>query len=97
MNDALREKAAAVENTAREMFPDLAKWLVGKPPSDQGAIIAALTARWLAGIVGATASETAAVRKQLLTVHVDWVRRLIPSYEEEMAARLRDRLEELEP
>lgn len=53
--------------------------LAGRPPQVQGAVLADLLAKWLAGhIFRGNPGETDALREKLLESHLDLVRRLIP-------------------
>ncbi len=52
--------------------------LAGRPPEVQGAVLADLTATWLASHFSTDANKTVALREQLLVMHIEFVRRLIP-------------------
>jgi hypothetical protein len=66
--------------------------LANRPATDQGAIIAMLAARWLAGhMVSGNRGATGKMRKELLATLVKTVRGLIEPEEAEMLANLRKR------
>jgi hypothetical protein len=66
--------------------------LANRPPADQGAIIALLTARWLAGhMVSGDRAATGKMREELLAAHVEAVRDLTEPQEAEILANLRKR------
>jgi hypothetical protein len=66
--------------------------LANRPATDQGAIIAMLAARWLAGhMVSGNRVATGKMRKELLATLVKTVRGLIEPEEAEMLANLRKR------
>ena len=66
--------------------------LAGREPQEQGAIIAMLTARWLAGhILASDRAATAELREGLIAAHVEAVRYLIEPEEAGILERLRKR------
>jgi hypothetical protein len=69
------ERAAEVERIIEQIRPVLFPLLAGKPPEIQGAVLADLTAIWLAGHFPAI---TAQLRDLLLKHHIAAVRDLIP-------------------
>ena len=52
--------------------------LAGHHPSAQGAALADLLATWLAGHVADTLENSEALRRELLDLHVEKVRELVP-------------------
>jgi hypothetical protein len=68
------ETAFLVRDIVERVMPLLA----GHGPDVQGAVFADLTAMWLAGFQGVDAP---ALRKRLLTMHVQTIRKLIPHNE----------------
>lgn len=58
--------------------------LYGREPEIQGAILAELLSRWLAGHFGETPEHTKALRDSLLGVHIKSVIELIPESEKEI-------------
>ncbi len=65
--------------------------LAGQSPEVQSAVLANLTALWLASHMGPDAETTAAYRRGLLDGHVQLVRDLIESSEAEILDGLVDR------
>lgn len=59
--------------TSRQLCADIASILAGHPPQVQGATLADLLAMWLAGFL-----TDDATRDELLTAHIELVRKLIP-------------------
>lgn len=60
-------------DTIRRLCADIAPILAGHSPMVQGATLADLTAMWLAGFLGDDAT-----RDELLTAHIELVRKLVP-------------------
>jgi hypothetical protein len=60
-------------------------WLAGYSPEIQGAVLADLLAMFLAGHVG---PEAPALREEILRLHIETVRDLIPVNEKILAARI---------
>jgi hypothetical protein len=52
--------------------------LAGQPPPVQGAVLADLLATWLAGHRGTTITSTDEMREELLRLHLETVRALVP-------------------
>lgn len=76
------ELAKQVEPIIRRLWPTISAELGGKPPNLQAAVLADLTAIWLAGhIVPGDPAATARKRDELLDLHVEAIRSLIPSNE----------------
>lgn len=69
------DQAAAAERIAQKTYA----LLVGHPSEIQGAVLADLLATWLAGhIVHDNPAETHKIRKSVLDLHIEVVRKLIP-------------------
>ena len=64
--------------------------LAGQGGDVQSAVLANLTALWLAGHIGPTVRATKRVREMLLRDHVKLIRDLIPASESELLDRLVD-------
>jgi hypothetical protein len=61
--------------------------LRGKGPDVQGAVLAQLTARWLAGhMVPKSREETDAARQKIFEVHIAQTRELVAVFEREIGA-----------
>jgi len=69
----LHEQARAVSALVNAVAPILAS----KDPSIVGAILADLTATWIAGHRAATKEETDRMRDELLTMHIEAIEALI--------------------
>jgi hypothetical protein len=64
-----------VQTVLRQIAPLLAS----KPPQVQGAVLADLLATWLAGHVDLDKrGRTKALRQEMLGMHIDMVRKLVP-------------------
>lgn len=61
----------------------------GYAPPVQGAVLADLLSLWLAGHMAESAEETAALRENLLTNHIEQVRKMIPASELQIFATRR--------
>jgi hypothetical protein len=73
------KQTADIERRCKELWPHMQRALAGLSPMSQSAIIADMTALWLAGhVVRGNPEETAQLRKDLLTVYVDLVQDLVP-------------------
>jgi hypothetical protein len=71
--------ATEVERLVEQIRPVLFPLLAGHPPEIQGAVLADLTAIWLAGHVQRDDPElTAKLREALLDLHITAVRELLP-------------------
>jgi hypothetical protein len=69
-----------VAKLSKSLLREIGPLLDGKPPAVQGTALAYLVAMWLAGHVNLTSQrETAASREELLTLHVEAVRALVPA------------------
>lgn len=80
--DDTRLLLKTIEASVGRMWPAVSGELAGKKPDVQAAILADLTATWLAGnIVPDDATETRKVRNQLLREYTKYVRDLIPFHE----------------
>lgn len=78
-----------IEPIVRRLMPLVSAELRGHPPELQGAVLADLTATWLAGFgVEGDAQATARLREDLLGLHLETIRRLIPVNEALIAAGL---------
>jgi hypothetical protein len=66
-------------------------YLVGTGTETQSAVLANLTALWLASHIGPNAEATAEYRRGLLDGHVELIRRLIEPSEQEILDGLIDR------
>jgi hypothetical protein len=62
---------------------------IGQPKEIQGAALADLVATWLAGYVRSDPKATESYRKDILALHVETVRRLVPTYDALIKPRLR--------
>lgn len=79
-----------VLDLSSQIWPTVSKALAGRDPMIQGAVLADLVAIWLAGHIVPTDKDlTNKLREDLLAVHVEHVRKLIPVNE----AMLMDRIE----
>ncbi len=68
-----------------ELGNQISLLLHGHPPAVQGAVLATLTAMFLAGhIIEGSKSKTDAVRDEVLEVHIRTVRRMIPIVERDI-------------
>jgi hypothetical protein len=78
-NDKIIRQAEII---SRELMPVISKALGGKPAMVQGAVLADLTAIWLAGhVVRDDPAATASLREDLLSAHVDGIRSLVDYYD----------------
>jgi hypothetical protein len=64
-------------------------FFLGKPHEVQGAALADMVATWLARYVRGDPKATESFRKDVLALHVETVRRLVPHYEAPVKLRLR--------
>ena len=65
--------------TVRTLLNDISSLLAGKPPQVQGAVLADLLARWLAGHIDLdSSSKTDKLREEILREHLDVIRKLVP-------------------
>ena len=63
----------------RSLVREISPLLAGKPQQVQGAVLADLLSMWLAGHFEATnAAKTTILRNDVLDMHIDMVRKLIP-------------------
>lgn len=74
-DDALRQ----VERLSRR----IGELLAGSGPRVQGAVLADLTATWLHGHLADSPEATQAFRAEILSLHVDAIRRLVRLADEE--------------
>lgn len=74
---------------ADRLFERVAPLLAGQPPQQQAAMIALITARWLAGHF--YGRETWRMRETLLSLHNEAVRKLIPEIEAELLEKANGR------
>jgi len=73
------ERARLVEALSNEIWPHVAPLLAGKEPQVQGAVLADLVARWIAGhFVPGSQWATHRVRERFLNLHIETVRKLVP-------------------
>jgi hypothetical protein len=69
----------SMPDEALELCRQIAPLLAGKPANLQGAVLADLLAVWLAGHIAAgDARETDRLRENLLAMHLEYVRQLVP-------------------
>jgi hypothetical protein len=80
---------ADVDPIVDTIWPTVSAALAGKDPQLQGAVLADLVATWLAGFTGELAGDVAKVREELLALHAETVRALIPVNERKMLERRR--------
>jgi hypothetical protein len=73
---------------ALEISRQIQPMLAGLGSDLQGAILADLTAMWLAGHIAADRETTQAMRKQILDMHIEAVRDLIKPSEQELLAKM---------
>ena len=73
------ERAVMVDQICAAIAP----LLRGFPPEVQGAVLAELTAMWLAGHMGGDAVR---YREELLDMHITTIRKLIPQCEQAILA-----------
>ena len=71
-------------NTVEQIVKAISPLLAGHSPEIQGAVLADLLAMFLAGHVG---SDADAVREEILRLHIETVRELIPVNEEIIKVR----------
>jgi hypothetical protein len=76
-----------VDRIVDEIWPTVSAALAGRHPLIQGAVLADLVATWLAGYTGEHTKQVDRMREELLQLHVDTVRRLIPVNEQKMMER----------
>lgn len=70
---------AAIRDAVNELWPELQRILAGRPPQQQGAILADLTAIWIAGHVErGNPAGTIRLRNQLVLHQLDYIDQLIP-------------------
>lgn len=78
----MKEQEIAV---VRDTIDKIAPLLAGKPPEIQGAILADLLATWLAGHwIPGSKSDTQAVRRDVLAMHLEGVAELMALHSKEM-------------
>jgi len=71
-----------IEKIGREIWPAISSALAGQPQEIQGAALADLTARWIAGhIYIGDPAETDALRETLIAMQVKTIRDLIPLHD----------------
>jgi hypothetical protein len=84
---SVREAADRAAEVSRQIEPLLA----GLGPDVQGAILANLTAMWLAGHMSEDHDDharTVIIREKILSLHIEAVRSLIAPSEREIRARM---------
>lgn len=74
-------------NVVDEIVDQMHDLLAGKGREVQGAVIADILARWLAGHIHPDGSDATPFRELLLTDLMDAVRKLIPLHEEDILER----------
>ena len=78
----MSEVTDQIEKIGRAIWPAVSSALGGQPTPIQGAALADLTARWLAGhVIRGDPVETAALRETLLDLQLRTIRELIPLHE----------------
>lgn len=78
------------EDLARELIAKIHPILAGNPPEIVGVVLADLLATYLAShVIGGDTKQSAVLREELLVMHMETVRRLIPHNEREILQRLR--------
>jgi hypothetical protein len=87
----MSEDSADVATRAMEISRCIEPMLQGIGEATQSAVLANLTAMWLAGHIGPNAEATKAYRAGLLAGHVELIERLIEPSESELLDRLVDR------
>src|SRR5262245_11196092 len=93
------DESASVAELSAELWPLIAPRLAGRPPVIQSAVLADLTAMWLAGVQvcgtgSAARADLAAIREDLLAAHMDLVRDLIHPNEQILRERMQNALGE---
>jgi hypothetical protein len=83
---------AAVEPITDAIWPTVSAALGGLDPGLQGAVLADLVATWLAGFTGDKPAAVDRLREELLALHVDTVRELIPINEARLIGRVARRI-----
>ena len=69
----------AIDAAVKSLWPELQRVLAGRPAKEQGAILADLTAIWIAGHVErGDPAATERLRNQLILHQLDYVDQLIP-------------------
>jgi hypothetical protein len=72
-------KADEAAKISRELSHKIAPLLIGQDPAVQSAVLADMTARWIAGhFVRDNAAATKQLRQLLLNEHVKLIQQLIP-------------------
>jgi hypothetical protein len=85
--EELGRLADRVEPIRERVWPVVSAAMVGEDPLVQGAVIAELTAHWLAGhLVLDDRAATERLREELLEAHIRVVRQLIPFTEPDLPA-----------
>jgi len=70
---------------AFDLAREFGRLLAGKSPEVQGVVLAELLSKWLAGHIDLDSKEsTRRTREDLLRVHVDTVRKLVPESAKEI-------------
>lgn len=77
----------ALGRDAQGLVEEIRPLLAGYPSPTVGAALADLLAIWLAGHFAGGAAENAALREELLAMHLKVVRKLIPVNERELLRR----------
>ena len=75
---ATLDDARTTDALSAEIWPLIAPRLAGRPPEIQSAVLAELTAKWLAGFHLISKKATDEFRTELLQLFVNLVRDLIP-------------------
>jgi hypothetical protein len=87
----MSEHSDDVARDAMEICQHIKPFLAGVGSATQSAVLANMTALWLAGHIGPTPEATKAYRAGLLAGHVELVEQLIEPSEQEILDGLIDR------
>lgn len=79
---------AEVDAIVDSIWPTLQRAMGGLDPNLQGAVLADLVATWLAGHTGESQRAVNQLREELLELHVEFVRKLIPVNERKLMERV---------
>ena len=74
----MTEAAELAVEISEKLWPLVAPALAGLPPNIQGAVLADLTATWLAGHRATTQAATRKLRREMLNLHIAAIWDLIP-------------------
>lgn len=87
--DISAEQMEEIDAIVGELWPAVKAALAGRGPMIQGAVLADLVAIWLAGHTGSNKEAIALYREELIGLHVEFVRKLIPVEEALLMERVK--------